>query len=146
MALNFQDPRLQREKQKILALGPETRAILNTAAATSAFAENDAMRSLRLQSIATERKNKENMLANQQASLNLTKAQQTSQRRAGQRAYNLDKEDFKFAKKQGKRAAILAGLSILPKAYMGYQNYRASGKKVEDILDLAKNIQNSFAK
>jgi hypothetical protein len=143
MTINFKDPQLQRSRQKLLALGPESRAILNMASATSAFAERDAMKNLRLQSIATDLKSRRNSLSNKKAGL----AQQVFSNKVNETSANRDlqfgKDEFKFGKKQGKRATILAGLGILPKAYTGYLNYKTSGQTAKDAIKLAQSIGKS---
>jgi hypothetical protein len=129
MTINFQDPRLQRARQKMAALSPESAAIFDTASATSKFASNDMMKQLKLMRFGNQLKARRENFALRQ------------RERIGK--LNLAQDQFGFEKKQGKTAAILSGLSIIPKAYLGYKAYQESGQNAEDVLKLARRIQQS---
>jgi len=131
MAINFQDPRLQRTRQKMAALSPESGALFDNAAATGQFAKNDMMKQLALMRTGHALKTR----------------RQNFQLRQQERydRLNLAKDKFKFGKRQGKIATAISALGIIPKAYMGYQAYKQSGKSAEDVMKLAQRIQQSTA-
>ena len=144
MAINFQDPRLQRSKQKMAALGSDSKAIFNTAAATADFAEREAIKQLKLQSIGREVKSRKDSLAHRQAQFNAQEFARSIDLKDSNRRMVLAEDDLDFQKKTGRNAAILGGLSILPKTYLGYQQYKSSGQKASDVVQLAKEIQASY--
>ena len=132
MTINFQDPRLQRERQKMAALGPDSAAIFDTAAATSKFAQNDMMKQLAL------------MRAGNQIKARRENFDLRQRERIGK--LNLAKDEFDFQKDQGKSAMMISALGLIPKSYMGYKAYQQSGQNAEDVIQLAKRLQMSTDK
>jgi hypothetical protein len=132
MTINFQDPRLQRERQKMAALGPESAAIFDTAAATSKFAKNDMMKQLALMRAG-------NQIKSRRENFDLRQRDRIGK-------LNLAKDEFKFQKDQGKSAMMISALGLIPKAYMGYKAYQQSGQNAEDVIQLAKRLQMSTDK
>ena len=146
MTINFQDPRLQRTRQKIAALGPESRAIMNTATETAAFAKTQGARDLELMRIGTSLQNKRNALDIQRRQFSNLQASRASDLALQGRKFGLQKEEYSDAKRQGKIALMLGGASIIPRAYMGYQAYKKGGQTSEDVLKLAKEIDAAWGK
>lgn len=126
MTINFQDPRLQRTRQKMAALSPESAALFDNAAATGDFAKNDMMRQLALMRTSHALKSRQENFANRQ------------RERMGQ--LNLAKDKFDFEKSQGRTGAIISALGLIPQGYMGYKVYQESDKKAADIMKLANQI------
>ena len=140
MTINFQDPRLQRTRQKIASLGPESRAIMNTAAKTADFAKTQGARDLELMRIGTGLQAKRNALEVQKLNFANQQVARASDLSLQNRRFGLQQEEYKDAKRQGKLALAIGGASIIPKAYMGYQAYKKSGQTSEDVIKLAKEI------
>jgi len=139
MTINFDDPRLQRERQKMMSLGQDSAAIFDNAAATSKFAEKDMMKQLALMRAGNQIKaRRENFDLRQKERINklsLAKGQ-----------HKLDKNTFGFEKDQGKIATLISGVGLIPKAYLGYKAYQQSGQTAEDVIQLANRIQQSTNK
>jgi len=120
------------------ALGPESKAIFDTAAATSKFADNEAMKRLSLLRAG-------NRVKNQKSALQARRDRFNVQHKNRVKNLKLDKRSFAFDKKQGKRAALISGLSLIPKAYLGYKSYQQSGKTADDKLKAADRIRSMTA-
>lgn len=129
MTINFQDPRLQRSRQKMAALGPDSGAIFDNWSASSDFAERDAIKNLRL--LRTGHR-----LKTQRENFKLRQQERMDQ-------LNLAKDRFDFDRRQGIIGSAIAGASLIPQAYLGYKGYQQSGKTVEDLLKLRDRIQGS---
>jgi hypothetical protein len=141
MTINFQDPRLQRRKQKMAALGPESRAILNTAADTAEFAGNEAMKELKLMTIGNVLKGKRQALDIDKREFQNIQMQRRMSTDDAIAAHRLTNKQIRFDKKQGRRAMILNALGLIPRAYMGYQAYKQSGQTAEDLIELANRVR-----
>jgi hypothetical protein len=141
MTINFQDPRLQRQKQKLAALGPESRAILNTAAATSEFAGNEAMKELKLMNIGNVLKGKRQALDIDRRDFRNTQTRRRIQMDDAIAAHQLANRQYRFDKDQGRKAMILNVLGLIPRSYMGYQAYKQSGQTAEDLIELASRVR-----
>jgi hypothetical protein len=132
MTIDFHDPRLQRQRQKMAALGPESGALFDTAAATSQFAGNRAMQKLLLMRIG-------NQLKDRRRNFDLRQKERINQ-------LNFAKDQFDFEKRQGRIAATISGLGLIPKSYLSYKAYKQSGQTAEDMLAAARRIQESTSK
>ena len=129
---DMQDPQLQRARQKMLTMEPQSKAILSTAAIDANFAGRDAMRQLKLAQISSDIQNREN-------AFNLHERNTNQQ-------MNFDKDAFDFSKKQNMIGTLLSGAGLVPKIYMGSQVYGQSSKSAKDMMELAKTISESTNK
>jgi hypothetical protein len=139
MTINFQDPRLQRERQKMAALGPESGAIFDTAAATSKFANNDMMKQLALMRAG-------NQIRARRETFDLRQKDRINKLNLAQGKLDLRTDTFQHEKDEGKSAMMISALGLIPKAYMGYKAYQQSGQNAEDVIQLAKRLQMSTDK
>jgi len=128
MTINFQDPRLQRARQKVLSMSPEQAAIFDASAATSTFAQSEAIKDLKLMRIGRQ-------LEDRRRNFNLRNKQRIN-------ALDLEKSNYEWSKKQGRIATAISGLGIVPKAYLGYKSSQKDNMTAQEILEAAKKINN----
>jgi hypothetical protein len=144
MTINFQDPRLQRSRQKMASLGPESRAIFNNASNTANFADTEGGRQLKLMQIGSRLQARKNALDINRRNFQNTKDRRAADSRVQNRKFSLQKGEYKDAKKQSRISMALGLGSLIPKAYMANQAFKKSGQTSEDVIKLAKEIDGSW--
>lgn len=132
MLNNFQsNPRYQRMIQKIGALRPEQRAIVDTAMADEAFGSEAMRKQLASMKIAADLENREKALENRGKALDL------SEQAIGLRT-NLLKDAMDFGDKQEKWGTAI-GVANLPLA--GYFGYEQSKRNLAEAEATKKHRQ-----
>jgi hypothetical protein len=127
IANNFQDnPRYQRYIQKIQAMRPDQRAILDTTLADETFADEAMRKQVRSLAIAAD-------LANRKKSLDL------KEQAIGLRT-NLIRDRMDEDKKQGRLGNAIAMANVPLAGYLGYQNLQRQQEEAEETGRFRKSL------
>jgi hypothetical protein len=119
---------------------------MNTATQTADFAKTEGARQLQLMNIGTSLQAKKNALAIQRQNFENTQYGRQLDASFQNRKFGLQKDEYRDAKKQGRRALMIGAASLIPKAYMAHQAYKKSGQTSSDVIELAKNIDSMWSR
>ena len=124
-------PRYQRMIQKMAALRPEQRAIVDTAMLDSAFADDAMKRHMRGMSVAADAINKDRTLANKEKSLDLQKQSLGLRTSLGKDKLDLYKKNMDWGEKQADLGTYIEAASLPVAGYFGYKQMQADQDEAE---------------
>ncbi len=120
------DPKFQRQLQKMAAMGPESKAIFNAGAAEEAWASTNAAKNLRLMQIGNDLKNRKKSF---QINMNYKRRNQQLREKA-----------FGHQKRQDRYGTILGALNLGVTGATSYMKNKSSLRQAKRTNDLYERL------
>lgn len=135
--INTDNPKYQRLLQRMQAMTPYQRAILDTAVLDENFADQDMKKYIQSMQAGQAKKNQEAQISLGEQRLELNKKAQADRYALGQQQLGLRQDAMDYASSQAKQDSLLGLADIGVSGLIGYGDYLADQKKEKRLLDRA---------